>query len=86
MKFVYFTQKNGKWDGEIPTRKIIQRFMLNKWQIDRFAVNLPLGLDAYARSLTKCTEWLRKAIVQVERYTRSGTTKPKHSNAQQLEN
>ena len=48
-------------------------------------VKLPLGLNAYVQSLTKCTEWLRKAIaLQVERYTRSSTTKPKHSTAQQL--
>lgn len=54
--------------------------------IDRFAVKLPLSLSTYVRSLTKCTEWLRKAIaLQVERYTRSGTTKTKHLTAQQLE-
>ena len=48
-------------------------------------VKLPLGLDADVRSLTKCTEWLRKAFaLQVEREAHSGTTKPKHSTAQQL--
>jgi hypothetical protein len=35
---------------------------------DRYIpVKLPLGLDADVRSVTKCTEWLRKAIaLQVE--------------------
>ncbi len=38
-----------------------------QWRVDRFAVKLRLGLDASVRSLTKCTEWLRKAIaLQVE--------------------
>ena len=74
----------NRWGNPKPKNKFTKIYA-KPVGIDRFAVKLRLSLNAYVRSLTKCTESLRKAItLQVERYAQSGTTKPKHSTAEQL--